>query len=229
MTTPQGELLELVWDRARLYSFFSRIFSREVDIELLSALKKKCGSTPEDEAGRMPGLRELRGFFQKTALSNRILEELAADFAGLFLGISHSPAYPCESVYRSSDGLVMGESRWQVMKYFEREGLEKREQYREQEDHISILYDFMVWLCTRLREEISRGDNRAAIHTLSIQCDFFHEHILSWTGEFFGVMIEWPAHHEFYSAVGRMAHHFLLEEKSIFTQIHSALHEHPGQ
>jgi TorA maturation chaperone TorD len=229
MTTTQSELLELMWNRARLYSFFSRMFSREVDLELLSALKKKCHSVPEDEEGSTPGLRELRRFFQRAALSNRILEELAADFAGLFLGISRSPVYPCESVYRSSNGLVMGESRFQVMQYLESEGLEKRKQYGEPEDHISILFDFMTWLCRRLSEELTRRDTKSAMRTLSIQNEFFHTHILSWVGEFLNAVIEWPAHHEFYSAIGHMAHQFLLGEETIFPQLRAALDEHAGQ
>jgi len=216
MKRTNAQLAQLSFERAQLYAFFSRIFSEEVDAPLLEILRERCLVLAHIEHDEKVGISTLRSFFKDIEISVELVEDLREDFVALFLGTGNNPAFPYESVYMNENRLVMGLCREEVLELLDSESLQKDKRCKEPEDHISVLFDFMVYLCLRLKEELNRGDTEAAEHTLSIQNNFYHKHIVTWTDMFCRTIIEGSTRHRFYESIGRMLQSFLLDEKNMF-------------
>ena len=103
-------------NRQLTYSFHSRIYEKEMTVELLKEMREKGslvlngGSlpwVPDKELGR--GWRIL-GEYMNGLKGNNLEQarlELAVDYASLFLGVKGKVWHPSESAYRSKGHLVM--------------------------------------------------------------------------------------------------------------------------
>jgi TorA maturation chaperone TorD len=61
----------------------------------------------------------------KESGSDKVLVELAAEYAGLFLGVRQLPLHPSESAYTGTGGLIMQKVRHDVLETYRSMGLEK--------------------------------------------------------------------------------------------------------
>ncbi|MCB1877813.1 MAG: molecular chaperone TorD family protein [Chromatiales bacterium] len=98
------------------------------------------------------------------------LDELAADYAGIYL--NHSlRASPCESVWIDEEGLAMQEAMFQVREYYSRHELATRDWRKRSDDHIVLQLQFVSHLLATGEhfEEIAR---------------FLDEHLLRWVSDF---------------------------------------------
>jgi len=145
-------------NRRLMYAFLSRMFEREVTLELLKELSDSknpmlnSGSTEgfEDEKLRK-GFDMLSGYLKAAAQRdlNQVKLELAVEYANLFLGVKKKPAHPSESVYVSEDQSMYQEPRDRVLFAYWEAGVDKKKEYTEPEDHIAIELQFMEYLCRR--------------------------------------------------------------------------------
>ena len=210
MKTSLEDMKELMINRAKLYSFFSRIYREEVDKELLDRLKVNSDLKDIDDPEMVKRYSDLRKFLQNKEFTGEFLDDLAADYADLFLGIGKHPAHPYESVYRSEDHIVMREPRSEVLKIYSSEGLQKVDEFKEPEDHIAIEFEFMAYLCLKIKDTLDSNDKAGSLKLLKAQNDFLEKHLLSWIPSFCDDIVNGSAKYDFYKSMGAITRRYLV-------------------
>lgn len=102
-----------------------------------------------------------------------ILDELAADYAGIYLNHAIGVS-PEESVWLDEDSLMCQESMFQVRGWYESYGLGIPDWRLRPDDHLVYELQFIAHMLTR--------DNR--VETLGLAARFMDEHLLRWLGHF---------------------------------------------
>lgn len=120
------------------------------------------------------------------AAQNAQADSLADEYQELFIGIGRGEVVPFASWHLT--GSLMEKPLADIRDDLSRLGLERDEQVREPEDHISALCETMAYLC----EE--SGDENAAEET---QQAFFNRHIAPWFGKLVSQIRQAP-HAQFY-------------------------------
>ena len=120
-----------ILNRARVYSFLSRVFRKEADSDFLSLIKQNCNTIRIEDIVLEGGNEKLRLFFKRFEINEQLIEGLAADYADLFLGIGRHPAHPYESVYRGTDCIIMQEPWNEVRSQYRSERLGKAKWFKE--------------------------------------------------------------------------------------------------
>ncbi len=175
------ELIALLEQRAHTYEMLSRLYYREIDQSLLDEMH---GMLFPVSAGNKDA--DLGYWLIASYLSNiwtGSLTELAMDFARCFLSNgseAFSSAYPYESVYTSERRLLMQDARMEVLALYRAEGLDKREEWREGEDHIALELEFEKILCERSINALESGNEEGAYTILTTQMNFLENHLLNW-------------------------------------------------
>ena len=173
--------------RYGFYCFLARCFEREADEELLN---KIAGMSLLKSEG-VEGLKEKAD-----------TDELAADFAAVFLGAGQAAgnaAFPYESVYTSAKGLVMQEAWSQVKDIMDASGRYfVSEDKTVKEDHAAAELLYMALLI--------KSDE-----SVSSQRDFFDNHIKNWFSRFLAD-VEQYAKTPFYKGLAVLSQDFIDEE-----------------
>lgn len=199
------DLAAITAARINYYHFLSRMYEKELSAGLIGRLAKldtvQGAGTPLAE-----GYAGLETYF-KTCTGN-VEEELAADYAGIFLGAGEAgnkAAFPYESVYTSQEKLVMQEAWEKVKELYTRRGIVLSGAGSDvKEDHIAAELLYMAYLC-------EHGSNREA-------AAFLNDHLLDWA-EAFAADIERCAKTGFYPAVGKLTVGFLKMEKEYLEEL----------
>ena len=176
-------------DRARagVYSFLSRVFTREVELEEVDAVREAARSLPGWLAGR--ALEALEGGDEDVYLSLRV------DFTKTLLLYVH----PYESVFRDPSGLLCTQVSVAVKDFYLKAGFEPdlaRARVRCF-DHIGLELEFMA--------RLAEGGDRA------LQLRFLEEHLGRWA-PVLGIVVSETASTGFYRAVGELLSHFILAD-----------------
>ena len=198
--------------RASVYGFLSFIYRKEVDKALLERIKDTVNSNDLGQELDGQGYADLRDFFDGVEISQHLVEELAADFASLFLGIGDQPAHPYESVYLGADALVSQEPRRKVLDIYRREGLQRMAWFNEPEDHIAIELEFLEYLCRKAAKLLDEGNLDEATRVLGVQTEFLNEHLRSWVPRFCDAVIAGSANFGFYPAIAKITKRFIESE-----------------
>ncbi len=204
-------------NRRLMYAFLSRMFEREVTLDLLKELT--ASNNPILDAASMEGFEderlksgfELLGRYLKSASEadpNRVKLELAVDYASLFLGVKKKPAHPSESVYVSNLQSMYQESRDRVLFTYWEAGVDKKKEYTEPEDHVAIELQFMEYSCRRVCEALQKSDTGEAIRFLKIQEGFVRDHLANWVPRLTKDILE-SAQVDFYRGVATITDAFI--------------------
>jgi putative dimethyl sulfoxide reductase chaperone len=220
------KLKELIINRTELYSFLSRIYMQEVDKELLEKLKLSSKPISIDDAEMARAYNKLREILERSQINEEYIENLAADYASLFLGIGKDPAHPYESVYLSQDRIIMGASRDEVLKMYLKEGLQKVDWFKEPEDHIAIELEFMAFLCLKMQEALNRGTRDIGLRLIQAQIDFFEKHLKSWVPKFCDDIVKHASKYDFYQAMADITKRYILLEETTLLQMAKELRNH---
>ncbi len=175
--------------RAAFYLLLSRAFSREPNQKMLNGAEhvsaglmdawKLMGlpSDPDVEASKAL----LKTFFSELRQGDleEAIEQLARDYASLFLGVGPKTVSLCESVYRSASGLVYQSSLFEVQQSYCETGMTKSDQYHEPEDHIAVELSYMARLCELTQEAVKAGREQA-LNYLRLQRLFLEDHLVRW-------------------------------------------------
>ena len=175
------ELVKLNEQRAATYGLLSRLYRVEVDQPLLDELRSmrfpaKTGNENVDE-----GYRLLATYLSNTW--DNSVTDLAIDYVRVFIGHgidAFSAAYPFESVYTSEKRLLMQEARDEVLAIYRSAGLDKKNSWKEGEDHVALELEFEQVLANRTAEALRKGDEEEAAALLTTQRNFLEDHLLSW-------------------------------------------------
>ena len=210
--------------RQNLYLLLSRVFREELNFESLSdilALQPEIEvlATTAGETHLIQGSSLLREFAQKVQRIDKrqrteLIMELRSEFAALFITDSVKPAYPCESVYRSSGGLVMQWPRDEVLAVYRGESLAKSSECTEPEDHISVELEFMANLTGKSKTDNAKKRQKL----LEQQQEFLSNHLLTWVPNFVAELAE-TAKSPYYSAMAHFTWGFLNLESQLLDSL----------
>ncbi len=175
------ELITLIEQRAATYGLLSRLYRVELDQEMLDKLRAMrfpaaTGNSDVDE-GYLRIARYLSNTWENS------LTDLSVDYVRVFIGHgvdAFSAAYPFESVYTSEKRLLMQDARDEVLAIYRANGLDKKDSWKEGEDHIALELEFEQVLSNRTVEALRRGDEEEAAALLTTQQNFLSDHLISW-------------------------------------------------
>ncbi len=139
-----------------------------------------------------------------------VFDELAADYAHLFLGPGALLAPPWESVYFNDERLVFQVQTSQVRAWYRRFGLEAANDGREPEDHIGLELAFVAHLSGLGLTALEAGDDAAFTETLEALRAFLNTHLLKWAPAWCR-QVEAGASTAFYQAAARITRGVLAE------------------
>ena len=211
-------------NRRLVYAFLSRMYEKEVTVELLKELSSEGSSIMRigdlmelDDDGFRKGFGMLARYLRSVSGRdlNEVKLELAVEYANLFLGVKGKPSHPSESVYTSEDQTMYQEARDKVMRAYWNAGVDKVKEYTEPEDHIAIELQFMEYLCRKTVEALEKNETEEAKRLLQIQKEFIDDHLSSWVSGLTKDVLE-AAEGDFYKGIAYITNAFVeLERNSV--------------
>lgn len=196
--------------RANLYSLFSRIYLREVDKPFLDLLQGNDIAETLKESGFK---------FYDQLISKKeedLLEELAVEYASLFLILPGKKLSPYESVQVGKEAQLGGEAASKVLFFYKKAGFCFPEEHSLLPDHFAVELEFMGHLCDREAAAIERDDKEAIEFQRLLQKEFAMSHLGRWYGQFLG-KIEAATEHPFYKELSLFAKEFLDSEVDLLS------------
>lgn len=111
-------------------------------------------------------------------------EELAVEYAKLFVGPNEMIAPPYGSMYLDGEKTIMGDSTMEVIRMYQEEGLARDSEFKDLPDHIAVELEFMYYLVFKEAEALEKSDMVSA-HNLLKKQRSFHENFLGrWVPQF---------------------------------------------
>jgi len=206
-----------------MYAFLSRMFEKEITLDLLGELSDKknpilASESMEgfDDPKLDKGFGLLRGYLKSVGDKdpNRVKLELAVEYANLFLGVKRKPAHPSESVYTSDQQSMYGESRDRVLSTYWEAGVDKKKEFTEPEDHIAIELQFMEYLSRKVVESLQKKDTGEAIKFLRVSRGFLHDHLAIWVPKL-AKDVDESAEMDFYKGVAEVTDAFIAIDSEV--------------
>lgn len=214
-----SEYYELMVNRENMYRFLGRLYKVEVDITLLHQLKNMVFPTETEEKEMDEGYQLLKDYLQNLGMDP--ITDLAVDYARVFLGAGVYEgivANPYESVYTSPEHLIMQDARDEVLAAYWAKGLDKRDSLNVPEDHISLEFEYMAFMCQETYNALKDTDWRRISGSLMEQAEFLEQHLLNWIPNFCGDIIKCSAT-DFYIGVAKITNGFLRMEKNLLEEL----------
>lgn len=205
---------EVMRDRASTYGLLARLFEREIDEKLLAALQDFRVEKEEVSGTAGEGISLMLKYLAEVKDDPRT--ELAVDFARLFIvrtAKSRGVPYPFESVYTSSEHIMMDDARDDVLAFYRQEGFQKRDSWNLAEDHIALELEFEQMLCERTIDALQKGEGGQVEALLERQHSFLKRHLAVWIDPFVEAMGE-TARTDFYQGLALFLKGFLEEENN---------------
>ncbi len=173
-----------------LYNLLRQLFLKEPNGELLSELAKiNISDDNQDEVKY--GLMLMAESAKKN--KNRIEnweEELATEYARLFLGPQRPAAVPYASFYLSESKTLMTEETINVRKKYLEAGMVVRDLCRIPDDHVGIEIEFIFYLTQRIIELFESEQREEASKLFEIRSSFLSEHMKLWVCSFADNVLE---------------------------------------
>ncbi len=200
--------------RSNVYGFLSTVFAQEISKDFLDMMLN-----PEmKEVLTNMGIEWHVSDDKKE--TDQLLEELAVEYARLFLGPGHHLS-PHESVYHFKEdndaGQLWGDSALAVQKAIALEGLTINSESKKIPDHISIELEFMQQLANSEHAAWLKGDQQSALHFKDIQQTFINKHLACWVPEFCDRIMK-DSSINFYKKIALLTKSFISIEQTIMEQ-----------
>lgn len=179
----QQELLNFFNDSAATYRFLSQMFFKELNEEAIEELASADYPTDTGNACLDQGYRLVRRYFSFSATDRRT--QLACEYARIFLaaGVFAKDAHtavPYESVFTSEEGLMMQESRDDVVARYLADGFKVDPNLHEPEDHLAFELEYLSSMNERAAELAAQKDKAGLERNLTRQLEFINAHLLNW-------------------------------------------------
>src|SRR4030043_2079977 len=107
-------------------------------------------------------------------------EDLAVEYARLFVGPYELKAPPYGSVYLDGGRRVMGDSTMEVVRIYEKTGLAMDKDFKELPDHIAVELEFMFFLIYKEGEALEKLEKDKALAFREIRNHFFNRFFSPW-------------------------------------------------
>ena len=191
---------------SHLYGLLASLFRAEPTRELLQLLRSPATAAALNEAGF-----EIDGELTSGEPDEDLLEQLAVEYAALFLGPGGHVS-PHESVHASQrGGILWGDETVKVKRYIEALGMSLRDDFHGLPDHISVELDLMANLAGHEGRAWQANDLDQVLNALAYQQEFLQEHLLRWVPQFCKKILE-ATQLGFYRGVARVTRDFLASE-----------------
>ncbi|MBI5025208.1 MAG: molecular chaperone TorD family protein [Nitrospirae bacterium] len=118
------------------------------------------------------------------AISHYSNEDLAIDYAKLFVGPYELNAPPYGSVYLDGERRVMGDSTMEVIDMYQQAGLSIDDDFKEVPDHITAELEFMYYLIFKEIEAIGRSEIERVEQFVKTQEQFLNKFLGQWIKPF---------------------------------------------
>lgn len=135
-------------------------------------------------------------------------EELAIEYAKLFVGPYELEAPPYGSVYLDKERRVMGDSTMEVIKMYHEKGLSMDEDFKELPDHIAVELEFMNYLIYKMLDACMNSKFEEVIDILKDQQFFLKKYLGAWISDFSKAIIE-NSNNSFYTNLARCTEGFI--------------------
>lgn len=211
---------DIMQTRNLVYTFLSRLFAREVDLQLLHAMKdlksvfEHLSSSTENQYFR-EGCRIISDFIEDSAKNpeeNNLLVDLAAEYASLFLNVGPKPVYLVESVYLGKHHTLYEDPYFEVLDAYRMLGFEKSSEFKEPEDHLAVELEFMAKLVDLTKQCLDTSNISYARGYLKLQEEFLNEHLAKWVPQL-SQKIEEATANKLYTGLARLLRGFIEVEK----------------
>ncbi|GBE57213.1 chaperone protein TorD [bacterium BMS3Abin01] len=192
-----------------IYSFLATIYNEEITAPVLRQIRNPRFL----EALSSVGVQLDDDMFKGS--EDRLVEDLAVEYARLFLGPGkHIPPY--ESVHHERTdgdwGSLWGADTVAVKKFIESTGLEYRSEYDGLPDHIGVELEFMKEVTRREAQAWEEKDEDGADCCLKIKKKFIEEHLARWIPVFCDKVIA-AANLSFYREIAAITKSFIEFER----------------
>ena len=193
----QDKLAEEDVLRADMYAFLASLFRKEPSDELIQSVAALEGDkTPIGSA--CSTLARLAGSMDNELIRN--------EYVSVFIGVGRGEVLPFASYYLT--GFLNDRPLANLRKNMAEMGIERVQNVKEPEDHISSVFDIMVGMI--------RGDFGRAF-TLAEQAQFYRKHIETWAGMLMSD-IEVAKTAVFFAPVGTIGKLFIEIESQAFSR-----------
>lgn len=130
-------------------------------------------------------------------------EELAVEFARLFIGPRNPFAMPYASYYLSESKTMMSDVTIEVRKMYLDAGMAVKELYSLPDDHIAIELEFLQYLAERIIELFEKRNREEASLLYEMQGNFLKDHFSKWVTSFADNIIA-STNEDFYRGAAHM-------------------------
>ncbi|BAK45718.1 molecular chaperone [Eggerthella sp. YY7918] len=220
--TLPAELVENLADfcenRGRVYALLSRCYEKEIDAAFAAEFAQSAQLNSEVE-----GLANSFAALQADLANcdDAALEQLAVVFNRAFFGMgprTAQKAFPYESVYTSSKGLMMQDAYVSVVHLYREAQFAKNPDFKEPEDHLAVELAFMARLCERTVEALRAGEAENAEAVLRDQRTFLQNHLLNWI-ERFSADLKAAAEEGFYVDMATFTEAYLKADEEALAEV----------
>ncbi len=182
-----------------LYDLLRRLYLTEPSIEFINELSQIKLSVADEQDEVLKGLRLIADTINAHQGSlDTWIEQLAEEYARLFIGPKSPVAVPFASYYLSDNRALMTDETLEVRKLYLQAGLSVQNLYRTPEDQIGIEIEFLYYLTDRL---LNNSEPEQYRRLESIYNRFFQEHFTKWVPQFAALVIE-GSNQDFYRGAG---------------------------
>lgn len=195
-TTMESTMIDDLREEKHIWGLLKHIFLAEPKEELLKDLLEVNIAPGEGDIERglvllMSALRE-----NKDRLDDYI-EDLAVEFARLFIGPKSPPAVPYASFYLTEAKTVMSDVTIDIRKRYLEAGMVVRDLYSTPDDHIGIELEFVSHLADRIIKLFEDGQRAEASRLFEVRSNFLNDHMALWVPSFADMILE-HAEDDFY-------------------------------
>jgi len=169
--------------RASVYAWFSSAFAAELTGESIEAYRRGDADAlfgALQETGFAAEVKRLRAALEAWAAMPYLKQELAADFARLFLIDARDAAMPYASAYLDPKGQLYGEPHQKMRTSLQNSGLRVHTGFKEPSDHLAVVLAY-VETSIRRAADVSASDRASAA---ADQASFLKSALLSWLPQF---------------------------------------------
>lgn len=149
-------------------------------------------------------------------------DRLEFEYNRLFVGPGRLIAPPYESVYRTSDHLVMGETTLDAKKAYREIGLYARNAGREPEDHIAIELEYLEEIQKKCLVSLELADNVEVVRMVRLERDFLENHLMRWVPEFCQRITE-GTRLNLFSAMADVLSHLVIKDMEIIKELEAII------
>lgn len=183
-------MIEELKEERLLFNLLRQIFLKEPTRELVEGIAG--ADSPADADDEISyGLKLMIDSVRTNNLDlGDWLEELAIEYARLFIGPKNPPAVPYASFYLSETRSLMADETIDVRKRYLEAGMSVKDLYSIPDDHIGIELEFIYVLTGRIIELFEAEKREEASRLFEIRGDFMRDHMSLWVPFFAGKIIE---------------------------------------